>query len=278
MPYAKFVKVDVRLTTPPRRSALVSELRSRGLRLIAQSVETPEQAAEARAAGYRLFQGRYFCAPVSVGSARIVGTRAAYLHLLGALNRSDLSVAELEDLIKHDASLCYRVLQSVNSAVFGLRREIWSIRQAIVLLGHDQIRKWASVWALSELNVIGVDEMLSLALVRARACELLGEEMIQEDERPGCFLLGLCSVLDVLTGRAMTQLLDELPLPRSIKDALLGRRGRLRSMLDAIIAYEQGDWDGAARAVDEAGPADVVSLPDIYASALTWVPGLRAST
>ena len=41
------------------------------------------------------------------------GRHLAYLTLLGALNRDDLGVDELEDLVKHDVSLSYRVLRSV---------------------------------------------------------------------------------------------------------------------------------------------------------------------
>lgn len=276
MPFAKFVKVDVARTTSARRTALVAELRSSGVRLIAQSVETPDVAAELRGAGYRLFQGRYFCTPTPVGSTRISGNRIAYLRLLGALNRTDLSVTELEDLVKHDASLCVRVLQSINSPAYGLRREIWSIRQAIVLLGHEQIRKWASVWVLSELNVVGIDEMLSMALVRARACELLEQQIAEADEQSGGFLLGLCSVLDVLIGQPLPQILSDLPLPRPIEDALLGRQSSLRPVLDVVIAYEQGRWDRAAALAGQAG-VDVASLPTIYASALAWVPALQSS-
>jgi EAL and modified HD-GYP domain-containing signal transduction protein len=65
------------------------------------------------------------------------------------LNRPEASIVEVEDLVKRDPSLTYRVLQCVNSAAFGVRRELQSIRQALVLLGLDQVRKWASVWALA---------------------------------------------------------------------------------------------------------------------------------
>ena len=276
MPYAKFVRVNVAQTTAASRRALVTQLRFRGVRLIAEMVETQEIAAEVRSDGYRLLQGRYYCMPKPFDSARIAGNNAAYLQLLGGLNRSDLSVDEVEDLIKHDASLCYRVLRSINSPIYGLRREISSIRQAIVLLGQDQIRKWASVWVLSGLNINGIDETLSVALVRARACELLGRELADADDRSGCFLLGLCSVLDVLIGQPMVQILSELPLSGAIKDALLGKRSRLRPILDAVVAYERGAWDEAALAVTQARVA-AAPLPNVYASALAWVPALRAA-
>ena len=50
-----------------------------------------------------------------------------------ALHDPDLSVHQLENLIKHDAALCYRILRTVNSAAFALRMTVHSIREALVL-------------------------------------------------------------------------------------------------------------------------------------------------
>src|SRR4029078_653912 len=86
-----------------------------------------------------------------------------------------LGFDELENLVKHDLSLSYRVLRSANSAAFAIHREITSIRTALVLLGFHQIRKWASVWAIAGLSGGEAPAAVSLALVRARGCERIGE-------------------------------------------------------------------------------------------------------
>src|SRR5437773_496824 len=104
LPFASFVKVDVLQTPARERRRLAARLSPNGVRLIAEKVETVEIAEEARAIGYRLFQGFYFCRPKTFAATAMPARRMAYVGLLGALNRDDLSVDELEDLVKHDVS------------------------------------------------------------------------------------------------------------------------------------------------------------------------------
>ena len=56
------------------------------------------------------------------GARDIPGHRIGHLRLLRALQDPELTVQKLETLIQHDASLCYRVLRTVNSAAFGQSR------------------------------------------------------------------------------------------------------------------------------------------------------------
>jgi EAL and modified HD-GYP domain-containing signal transduction protein len=203
--------------------------------------------------------------------------RLAYLGLLQALNREDLTVDQLEDLVKHDVSLSYRVLRSINSWVYGLRHEVTSIRHALVLLGLDQIRKWASVWALAGLNSSGTQETVTVALLRARCCELIGTTLVGPDEGASFFLLGLCSLLDVIVGRPLADALADMPLPVSINDALLGTPNQARQVLDAVVAYEQGKWNEALAAMDQL-QLPVSALPEVYADALRWARELTNAT
>jgi EAL and modified HD-GYP domain-containing signal transduction protein len=179
-----------------------------------------------------------------------------------------VSLGTVEDLLKHDASLSYRVLRSVNSAGFGLRREVHSIREALLLLGLDQVRKWSSIWALAGLNK-GPSELVTMTVIRARCCELIGQALDRSDKGAAYFLLGLCSLLDVLLGHPMETVTRDLPLDPEIHAALLGKSNTARRTLEAIVHYEQGRWEEAAAIVTSLGlVAD--SLPDAYADALGW--------
>jgi len=277
IPYASFVKVDVLAIPPSERKKLAARLVPRGIRMIAEKVETAEVVQEARAHGYRLFQGYYFCRPKTFATSALPGRHLAYLGLLGALNREDLGVDELEDLVKHDVSLSYRVLRSVNSWLYGLRHEVTSIRHALVLLGIDQIRKWASVWVLAGLNSTGTQETVNVAILRARCCELIGDQLAGTEEGQSFFLLGLCSLLDVILGRPMKEALAEMPLPAVINDALLGETNQAKHVLDAVLAYEQGKWAEATTAMEllKLSPG---LLPGIYGDSLRWARELLKST
>jgi EAL and modified HD-GYP domain-containing signal transduction protein len=277
IPFASFVKVDVLAIPPIERRKLAQRLVPRGIRMIAEKVETAEVVEETRRDGYRLFQGYYFCRPKTFAASAMPGRHLAYLTLLGALNRDDLGVDELEDLVKHDVSLSYRVLRSVNSWLYGLRHEVTSIRHALVLLGIDQIRKWASVWVLAGLNSTGTQETVNVAILRARCCELIGDQLTGAEEGQSFFLLGLCSLLDVVLGRPMKEALEEMPLPAVVNDALMGEQNQARFVLDAVLAYEQGKWNESAEAMERLRLSPDL-LPAIYADALRWARELLKTT
>jgi EAL and modified HD-GYP domain-containing signal transduction protein len=268
LPYVKYVKMDVLATPASTLASLAARLTPKGIRLVAEKVETFDAVQEARAWGYTLFQGYFFCRPKTIGASALPGQRLAYLNLLSALNEPELTVTTLEDLIKHDVSLCYRVLRCINSAAFGLRHEIRSIRQALLFVGIDQIRKWASVWSLAGLNS-GAPEAVTVALVRARTCELLGAAGGNDTAASELFLLGLCSLFDVMLGRPMEEALHGLPLSPTVRNALLGQPTEARAVLDVVVAYERGKWAEAAAGAEAAGiPAPV--MPAAYGDALRW--------
>lgn len=273
--YARFVKLDVLALTGDTLTATTRRLLQAGVSVVAEKVETAEAFERARAAGCSLFQGYYFCRPVTFSGRALPANHVTQMRLVAALNQPSVSLGTIEDLLKHDASLSYRVLRSVNSAGFGLRREIHSIREALLLLGLDQVRKWSSIWALAGLNK-GPSELVTMTVIRARCCELLGQALDRSDHGAAYFLLGLCSLLDVLLGHPMAQITQELPLDPEIHAALLGTDNPARRALDAVVHYEQGRWDDAARVADGLGIGPD-TLPDAYADALGWARKLTSS-
>lgn len=269
LPYAKFAKVDM-VATRRGHAAIAGHVRPSGIRLIAEHVETAAMYEIAVAAGYTLFQGQFFCQPRICTAAAVPASRTTYLQLLSALNRPALSLTEIEDLIKRDVSMSYRVLRCVNSAAFGLRREVHSIREALLLLGLEPIRSWASVWCLAGLNMGTTPELVATALVRARSCELLGEHLERPSDASELFLIGLCSLLDAMLGRPIEETMAELPLSAAAQEAVLrAGSGAPRYVLDAVVAYESGAWEEAAEAAGAAGLAPSM-LPAAYTGALDW--------
>ena len=275
LPYARFVKIDALATPARRRTAVAKRLRPQGLRLIAEKVETRKLAQATESAGYEFFQGFYFCQPPVLKAKSPPGRQLAYLNLLAMLSKSDLGMGELEDLIKHDASMTLRVLQCVNSAAFGVRREIGSLREALVLLGTNTIARWAMVWSMAGMNE-GPTEVVTLAILRGRCCELMGDRL-KRGNGANLFLLGLCSLLETMLGVPMIRAIEELPLAAEIRLALLGSPGAERTLLDAVMAHERGDWDRAERIAD---PLDLPAgtMDRAYNEALRWASDLSAQT
>jgi len=273
LPYVKYVKVDVLATPAAARAQLASLFTPMGLKLVAEKVETAEMAREVRALGYGFVQGFYFCKPVTLSARTLPARRLAYLELLSALSRPNLTVGDVEELVKRDASMSYRILRCLNSAAFSVSREIHSIRQAIVMLGLEHIRRWASIWALAGVNHGGTHELAITAILRARCCELIGQKMSGDDLGGEYFLLGLCSLLDAILQRPLEEALTGLPVPASIREALAGQEGPARSVLEAVIAYERGDWAEADRCLSGTG-LEANALSTSYVDALRWARAL----
>jgi c-di-GMP-related signal transduction protein len=272
---ADYIKVDfLAVKTPAARAALVETLRPSRPKLLAEKVETPQEFEQAVKEGFTYFQGYYFGRPAVRDVKRIAARRVAYATLLVQLSKPDISVSELENVIKQDVSLSYPVLRALNSAATPLRVEISSIRQAIILLGRDTIRRWASLWVIASMNEAAHPELVASSIIRARCCEMV-DATSRLDPGTG-FLLGMCSLLDAILEQSMEEVLTQLPLETDIRAALLGDQNDRRALLDCVIAYERGHWELFDALAAKAGTnADV--LRTAYHEALRWTRDLAAA-
>lgn len=270
---ADFVKVDFLQSNTEERSLIAETMRQRNLTLIAEKVETDADYREGLALGYRLFQGYFFSKPVIQVGRRLEPSQMACLRLLQAVFRDECDYKELDEVISGDMSLSYRMLKLANSPYFGFRSEITSIRHAITLMGYSGMRRFISVIAISTCIADRPAELAITALTRARIGEEIAPLIGLSNDAPSLFLTGLFSLLDALLDCPMEEALLELPIAQSIKSALLGDQNILHNALQAIIAYERGDWNQFRET------AAVIRLqedrfPVIYTSALGWATDL----
>ena len=269
LPFVKFLKIDVRSMSTAAAATLVKRFSVGNAKVIAEKVESAEAFKEAKGAGFTLFQGYYFCRPITCRATALPQRKLAYLQLLAALRQPNVGVREIEEIVKHDMSLSYRVLRCVNSAAFGLRSEVTSIRQALVMIGIAPIRKWVSVWSIAGLTSGGTSELATVSLLRARCCELLGEKLGGRVADSEMFLLGLCSLLDAILDKPLAEAIADLPLPGDVRAALLGDDNVPRQILDVVIAYENGQWDEALEKAKVLGLTED-SPATVYSDALKW--------
>jgi c-di-GMP-related signal transduction protein len=271
---ADYVKMDFRATADaPSWVRVVTAGRSGPpLSLIGEKIETPADCRRATEAGMTHFQGFFFGRPATQRTRKVPEAQLGYLRLIRALRDPELTLRRLEDLIKPDAGLCFRVLRTVNSAGFGLRTEVGSIRQALVMLGLEPVRRWVSIFAMASLAGGAHSELLLTSIVRARLCELLAAGSGDEAFAAEGFLLGLCSLLDAILDAPMEAIVAQLPLSESVRAALLGDDNPARRLLDCVVAYERGDWHIWQPLVAEAGLAES-AFAAASADALRWASG-----
>lgn len=236
---ADILKVDVRATSEQERAALVQAYGKR-CRLLAKKVETQEEFAAAKKAGFTYFQGFFFRRPELVQAREIPANRVNYVRLMQVISKLELEPREIEDAIKSEASLCYRLLRYLNSAAFGFRSEIKSIRHALAILGEREVRRWLRLVAtLSAAQGKSSDLVLS-ALVRARFCELLAPKVKHGDS--DLFLVGMISMMDAILEIPMGVVLEGISLDHETKSVLLGQPSMLTPIYQLMLAQEQGDW------------------------------------
>jgi EAL and modified HD-GYP domain-containing signal transduction protein len=266
---ADFLKVDVLATSAADRRDIVQRAAPHGLRLVAEKIETVEAFDEARRSGFTYFQGFFFARPVTMAARAIPVSGLRQVQLLGALNDATLGAAQLADLVKQDLSLSFRVLRTVNSAAGALRTPVQSIQQAIVLLGREQIRRWASVWLLAGVAEGGTQETVTMSLVRARWCELLGTQLWGEESGRELFLCGMISLLDTILGRSMETLVASLPVSAHVRKALCGEPSAWTTLLECIRKYERGAWEAALADAAQIG-LSAGALASSHLEALRW--------
>src|SRR5713101_4371929 len=193
---AHYLKVDFTLLDADGRKRVADKYLGNGLSLLAEKVETQNDLDEARNLGYCYFQGYFFCKPSMLETRDIPGNKLFQLQLIGAVATQELDYDAIETLLKQEPSLLYRLLRYLNSPALGLRAEVHSIRHAITLLGTDEFRRWASIFALISMSNGHPPELLRTALTRAFFCEELSNAAGLSDKSPRLFLMGLLSISD----------------------------------------------------------------------------------
>lgn len=234
------VKLQISEREPAELARLVKELSARNIKLIATGVATLEQFERCIALGFEGFQGDFLQHPQTFRAKQVPSNRLSTLRLVASLQNENYAIAEVERLLSQDISMSYHVLRCINSSYYNLPRKVDSIRQAIVILGLENLRQLCTLLCLQGLD----DRPPSLfvhALTRARLCEQLGRMGGATDAGP-FFMTGLFSLLNALVGLPTEKIVEELPLAPAISTALVTGDGDLGSALQCTRAYERAAW------------------------------------
>ncbi len=226
---ADILKVDVRRTLPEQRAAMVKRYGPWRCRMLAEKVETRAEFVAAQKAGFIYFQGYFFRRPEIMKTHDISGNRLNYVRMLQAVSQPELDPREIENAIKGEAALCYRLLRYLNSAVFGFSNEIRSVRHALSMLGEREVRRWVRLVVTLAAGQHKSSELVLSALVRARFCELLSPKIQHGDS--DLFLLGLLSLMDAILEIPMNEVLDKVPIRPGNQGGAPGRRQPLAALV-----------------------------------------------
>jgi len=235
--------------------------------MVAEKVETQEEYKQACAEGFTLFQGYYFCRPVLLKGRRVPANRLFHIQILELLQHDPMDLHKLGCLVKRDASMTYRLLRLVNSPLSAVRQEVRSIEAALVAVGEDTFRQIATLAIASEFNANQPPEILRMAFVRARFCELAaGLCALDATEQ---YLLGMFSMLPPMLRISMLELAPTLPLRETIREALLGAVSQESSLLQWVGFYERAEWVNCD-AIAQSYGLNQEELMRLFEEAVVW--------
>ncbi len=277
--YADFLKVDVKKLTREDSAGLAARYGTDHRRMLALKVESRQDFVTAKQCGYRLFQGYFFRRPERLQARQIPANQATFLRLLQAIAKPQLDFNEIEDLIKHEPSLCYRLLRYLNSPLLGLASPVQSVRHALNLLGEREAVRWIRMATTLVLGQEKTSDLVLASLVRARFCELLAPKVPHGNS--DLFLLGMLSLMDAILQMPIGIVVEDLHLDAGIKAQLVfgktGEKTPLSPIYDLMVAREAGDWS-AVTSLGKQLNLSLYFIAESYNAAMKWGHQMTSST
>jgi len=270
--FADILKIDFRATKLEERVGLMRRFASAKRRMLAEKLETPQEFKQARDMGFVLFQGYFFRRPEVLTTREVPASKLHYLRLLEMVCRAELDLRELEKMIKQEASICYRLLRYLNSPLFGFSLEIKSVRHAMAILGEREMRRWIRLVVTVAAAEQKCSELVLVGLGRARFCELLSTQLRSGSD---LFLMGLLSVMDAILEVPMDVVLQQVPVEKETKSALLGQASPLRPLYRLMLAQESGEWDATVQLAEQLKLSNE-EVADKWWQAVQWAQNATA--
>lgn len=241
LPLADYIKLDLSVLAADQLAVLISYAgRHSQAELIAEKVETAQQYDMVSTQGVQLFQGYWFARPALVEAKLLTPAQSSIIQLIN-LVRQQASTDEIEEVLKKDAGLAFNLMRLINSAGFGMNREITSFRQAVMLMGLKKLFRWAALLLTASRTSGAPSSVGQTAVVRGRLMELLALETLPPDEADQAFVVGIFSLLDVMLSIPMESAIGLLNVPEASAAALLRREGFLGDLLNLAEACESSD-------------------------------------
>lgn len=260
---ADIIKIDLLAIDRTELQKHVAILRQYGAKLLAEKVETQDDFKLCKALGFDYFQGYFLCKPEIIKGQRVPANRALVLQLLAKLQEPEVDFAELEEIVRRDVALSYKLLRVINAAYYALPKKVDSLRQALSLLGSSFIASWLRIIILAGIDDKPHDLVLT-AIIRAKMCELLGQALGHQSTE-AFFTVGLFSALEALLDSPIEAIMESLPLSDEITAALVSHQGLLGETLHCVLAYERGHWEQV-----HCQRLDQGRITDAYLAAIDW--------
>ncbi|MCT8140463.1 EAL domain-containing protein [Anaerobacillus sp. CMMVII] len=269
LPYADIIKIDFLTTTKKQRQSIGKIAKLYKAKLLAEKIETREDFEVALEEGFEYFQGYFFSKPMVVSTTDIPFQAYGHFKILKELNKPEPDIDKIVSLIEYDLSLSYKILKIVNTLAYYTKVKITSIKQAIIILGLNELVRWFTIISLKEQQSKTplAKEILAQSLIRGKFAEQFGSKLFGDRRKAECFMLGMFSLLDAILQRPMENVLETLPLSDAVKNALVKETSELRVIIEVIEAIEKADWEKLNAHLEGSSPTEIASY---YEKSISW--------
>lgn len=267
--------IEVRFSTSDiaNHAKLYASVKALETRIVAKNVTNWQDYDACAALGLDALVGKLHLTPQPQAAPKGLSANQAAIVELMQMVQQNADIAKLESVLKREPSISYKLLRYINSAGFGQRREVTSLRHAVTMLGYGPLLRWLSLLLATAGTYSYTPVLLQTAVLRGRFVELLGAKYLPQGGE-NLFVAGMFSVLDRLTGLPMEELLDKVPLADEIKLALVGRQGVFGPYLALVEACELNSSLARSMAANLRIPAEDVN--EAHLAALVWADAILA--
>ena len=245
LPWIDVIKIDFLATPIKDMAPVISQIQKHSSAVfLAEKIETEEMFETAKKLGFSLFQGHFFSKPTLLRGKRVHAQQTSLMHIISVLF-GDASVNELEPLFKNNPELTFGLLRLVNSVgIGGVRTNITTLRQALVVLGQKQLLRWMMLLVYAGSGGSPPVDLIQRVLNRARFMELLAqhENFNYADMSEQAFMVGMFSLAQTVCESSLEELLEQVNLADYLKIALLKKEGGLGQALLLTEALEVSDF------------------------------------
>jgi len=269
-PFIKMIKIDIQQSSIEDIKQVIAAIQDHPhIELLAEKVETYEEYNQMLQFGFDYFQGFFFAKPEMVKTKSLSPSQMAMAELLYETSKTEFDLNSITGVFERDVSLSYKLLRYANSAIFRRRSEISTIKQALVILGASELKRFIGLMFAVTANPDKPTELIKLAMTRAKFCELVAHDIPSQLDTSIAFLTGLLSMIDAILDEDMESVLEKLPLSQDIKDPLLTKKGVMAALIKLVEFIEHANWDKTTLVMEKLN-LDKDKVVEHYNQAVAW--------
>jgi EAL and modified HD-GYP domain-containing signal transduction protein len=159
-------------------------------------------------------------------------------------------IDKLENTLRRDPTLAFKLIRYINSAAFGLSVEISSFRHAIMMLGYTRLKRWLALLLATASKDANLKPVMFAAVRRGLMMEELVRSSGDDEMRNEMFICGVFSLLDRMFKQPFSELLKTIPVPERVYAVLAEGSGPYQPYFKLVQAVEGDTLDAIRDASD----------------------------